>query len=261
MNLSADVPAQTCNGEFSWFPSPPPAAQQPVTKNPKKSSGKRQHYLQRFQAVKHQLLTVPPALLTFWGLWDSKTICLVVSAVGILPVLTIPVLVVPTFVAIPAITVIAIATAHISKVPAFTVAMVVAMSALSVAVNVTVATASFSMALHIIVATTTLSTAWDLIVATVPVVVVSFSDNAATTTATTTSAAAAATTAASSGNTGAAAAFSIVGAGICVVEALYSDTWKGGNATQIPCAGETWNTLCCCGGCNWAVRICSILLC
>lgn len=235
----------------------------PTTKNPKKSSGKRQHYLQRFQAVKHQLLTVPPALLTFWGLWDSKTICLVVSAVGILPVLTIPVLVVPTFVAIPAITIIAIATAHISEVPAFAVAMVVAVSALSVAVSVTVATASFSMALHIIVATTTLSTAWDLIVATVPVVVVSFSDNATNTTTANTTTATTTTTTARSGNASAAAAdaFSIVGAGICVVEALYSDTWKSGNATQIPRAGETWNTLCCCGGCNRAVRICSVLLC
>lgn len=202
--------------------------------------------------MKHQPLTVPSTLLTFWGLWDSKTICLVVPAVGILPVLAIPVLVVPTLADIPALTIIAIATAHVSEMPAFTVAMVVAVPALSVPVSVTVAATSFPVALHVVVATATaLSPARDLIVPTVPVVVVSFSDDAT----------AAATTTRSDAGAGAADAFSIISAGSRgVVVALYSDAWEGGNAAQIPGAGETWNTLCCCGSCNRAVRICRILL-
>lgn len=194
----------------------------------------------------HQLLTVPPALLPLWGLWDSKPICFVVSVGGLLPVVTIPALVAPPFAAVPAVTVIAVPTARISEVPALPVAMVVAVAALSVAVNVTVATTSIPVALHVVVATTSVATARGLVVPTGPAVVVSFPDHAATTTT-------------SGGNTGA-AALSTVGAGTCAVEALSSDTWEGGNGTQTPRAGEAWHTLCCCGGCKWALRVCSVLL-
>lgn len=248
VNLSADELAWG----FSWFPSPAPAAQQPVTRNPKKSSGKRQHYLQTFQAVNPQLLTVPPALLPFWGLWDSKTICLVVPAVGILPVLSIPALAVPPFGAVPAVAVVAVAAAReVGEVPALTVAMDVAVAAIAVPGGVTVAAAAFAVALDVVVtlgvvvaatalcAATTLPAPRDLAVATVPVVVVPFSDNA----------------------TNAAAAFSAVGAGVCVVEALCSDAREGGNAAQIAGAGEARDTLCCRRGCDGALGVGGVLLC
>lgn len=302
-NLSADELAWG----LSWFPSPAPAAQQPVTRNPKKSSGKRQHHLQIFQAANPQLLTVPPALLPFWGLWDSKTICLVVPAVGILPVLSIPALAVPPFGAVPAVAVVAVATAReVGEVPALTVAMDVAVAAVPVPGGVTVAAATFgvaldivvalditvpldivvaldiavpldiTMALHIVVAlgvvvALDIAVALDIIVAldvvvalgvvvaaaalptatalptaaalpapralamaTVPVLVVPFSDNAA--------------------------AFSTVGAGVRVVEALCSGAREGGNAAQAAGAGEARDALGCRGGCDGALGAGGVLL-
>lgn len=298
---------------LSWFPSPAPAAQQPVTRNPKKSSGKRQHHLQIFQAANPQLLTVPPALLPFWGLWDSKTICLVVPAVGILPVLSIPALAVPPFSAVPAVAVVAVAAAgEVGEVPALTVAMDVAVATVPVPGGVTVAAATFGVALDIVVAlditvpldivvaldiavpldiamaldivvalgvvvALDIAVALDIVVAldvvvalgvvvaaaalptaatlptatalptaaalptpralamaTVPVLVVPFSDNAA--------------------------AFSTVGAGVRVVEALCSGAWKSGNAAQAAGAGEARDALGCRGGCNGALGAGGVLL-
>lgn len=133
--------------------------------------------------------------------------------------------------------------------------MAVPVSALPVPISVTVATTSLSVVLHVVVATAALSSARDLIVPTVPVVAVAFPNNATATTS------AAATTRSAAGT---ADAFPITGTGVCaavVAVALHPDAGKGGNAAQSPGAGEPWDALCCCCGCNGAVRVCSILLC
>lgn len=213
--------------------------------------------LQKPQAVKHQLLTVPPALLTFRGLWDSKTICLVVSAVGILPVLTIPALVAPPFADIPAVNVIAIGTtSRVAEVPALGVAMAVPVPALPVPIGVTVATAPLAVMLRIVVATAALPAARGLAVPTVPAVAVALPNGAATSASTAATARSAA---------GAADAFPISGAGVgtvvVVAVALHPDAGKGGNAAQSPGAAETRDAFRRRGGCDGAGGVCSVLLC